>query len=377
VVRRGRRERLPSLLEGPLCEVIRDALASQTSGALDVVLYGGVRLVASLLVDGRVALRARRAGAVDVALAHLVEEGLVPLGVDAELTAAPLGGQCVIVLGPAQVARVRLAVAVARACATRLRVVALTAPAPAQCLPAPATGSDDLVEVAVRAAQLGADAVFAEVSVRELVRLVDAALPVPVIAACAAPSLAVVRLAFARANLDPGLAALALGLVAVCGLAADGRPRLLELHGESGAPASPSPSAASPPTPTPAPGPEPRIAAALEPAYEAPPREVSGFSTRRTIVADEPGLGEAPPAEWASEDIDDDPGWELGPIAGPTSDGEPPPPAAPGSFDAALQAVSKRPTFQPKAPPPHPQAAALRGTGGLTFEPPGGAPDDE
>jgi hypothetical protein len=45
-------------------------------------------------------------------------------------------------------------------------------------------------------------------------------------------------------------------------------------------------------------------------------------------------------------------------------------PPAPGSFDAALQAVAKRPTFAPKAPPLHPQAAALRGTGGLTFEPP-------
>jgi hypothetical protein len=82
----------------------------------------------------------------------------------------------------------------------------------------------------------------------------------------------------------------------------------------------------------------------------------------------------APPAEWASEDIDDDPGWELGPVGASSSATSSPP--APGTFDAALQAVSKRPTFAPKAPPPHPQAAALRGTGGLTFEPPAGGRGD-
>jgi hypothetical protein len=49
-------------------------------------------------------------------------------------------------------------------------------------------------------------------------------------------------------------------------------------------------------------------------------------------------------------------------------------PPAPGSFDAALQQAARRPAFTPKAPAPHPQASALRGTGGLTFEPPGGGP---
>jgi hypothetical protein len=75
---------------------------------------------------------------------------------------------------------------------------------------------------------------------------------------------------------------------------------------------------------------------------------------------------DALPAEWASEDIDDDPGWELGSLSASSSASSPPP----GSFDAALQAVAKRPTFAPKSPPLHPQATALRGTGGLTFEPP-------
>jgi len=389
VVRRGRRERLPTLLEGPLCEIVREAIGARApaDGLLDIPLPGGASMTAAILSDGRVALRVRRAIAADTALAHLVEEGLVPAGVDAELAQAPLMGLSVVVIGPAQVARARLAVAVARAAAARLRVVALTAPVPAQCMPAPAPGDDgDVLDLAVRAARLGADVVCADVSLRELVQLTDAVLPVPTILACAAPSVAAVRLALARASLDVDVAMGALGLVAVCGLDAEGRPRLLELHGDAGggtaAPPAPAPasmSTSSLPTPTSS------STTMVEPEYEpALPREASGYSTRRTIVADEqPGLAEAPPAEWASEDIDDDPGWELGPLTSPPSDdaaarsGAPSSPPAPGSFDAALQAVSKRPGFQPKSPAMHPQAAALRGTGGLTFEPPGGSVDDE
>jgi hypothetical protein len=79
-------------------------------------------------------------------------------------------------------------------------------------------------------------------------------------------------------------------------------------------------------------------------------------------------LGEAPPADWASADAEDDPGWELGSLA---AGGEPP---APGSFDAALAVAAKRPTYAPRAPAAHPAMHALRGTGGLTFEPPPGGP---
>jgi len=104
---------------------------------------------------------------------------------------------------------------------------------------------------------------------------------------------------------------------------------------------------------------------ALPPARRAP----------STFIDDAPIQLEAPPAEWASEDIDDDPGWELGPVGASTSATSSPP--QPGTFDAALQAAAKRPTFSPKAPPVHPQTAALRGTGGLTFEPPGGRGDDD
>jgi hypothetical protein len=77
---------------------------------------------------------------------------------------------------------------------------------------------------------------------------------------------------------------------------------------------------------------------------------------------------DAPPADWASEDIDDDPGWELGNLVEGVRSSSPPA----GSFDAALKAVATRPTFAPRAPATHPQMATLRGTGGLDLEPPGG-----
>jgi hypothetical protein len=78
-------------------------------------------------------------------------------------------------------------------------------------------------------------------------------------------------------------------------------------------------------------------------------------------------LGDAPPADWASADADDDPGWELGSLARDGGGS-----VAPGSFDATLATVARRPAFAPRAPTAHPAAHALRGTGGLTFEPPSG-----
>jgi len=83
-------------------------------------------------------------------------------------------------------------------------------------------------------------------------------------------------------------------------------------------------------------------------------------------------LGEAPPADWASADADDDPGWELGSLARDGDGG-----LAAGAFDAALAAAAKRPSFAPRAPSPHPAMHALRGTGGLTLEPPSGPGSDD
>jgi hypothetical protein len=120
----------------------------------------------------------------------------------------------------------------------------------------------------------------------------------------------------------------------------------------------------SPPGPWAAPPPPPPLAR---------PRTHPGLPVViPTASGDAPvALGEAPPADWASADAEDDPGWELGSLARDGSD------VSTGSFDAALAAAAKRPTFSPRAPTAHPAVHALRGTGGLTFEPPNGPGSDD
>jgi hypothetical protein len=85
-----------------------------------------------------------------------------------------------------------------------------------------------------------------------------------------------------------------------------------------------------------------------------------------------PPLGMGPPAGWAN--AGNDPGWELDNVP----EGEPIPPT-PSIFDETMSRQRERPAFQPRPPQPHPQARSLRGDpfGGLTFEPPGGPPDDD
>lgn len=376
VVRRGRRERLSALVEGPLFEILRDAGAA--AGPIELALPGGVGLVAGPLVDGRVAVSVRRAPPTDASLAHLVEEGVIPPGVDGELVASVFLGQGLVVLGPAQAARTRLAVAVARAATARLRVCALGPCVPAQALPAPiGAGGDDVIARAKAACALGADVLFAlHLSPAELAGLLRLPLPVPLIATVASSSMEGLTL-----GLD-GLPRALLGLAAVIAFDPEGRPRLVELHGETSG--TPSPSPASPTVnDTPAPALLASMSSSSLPSSSLPSRRQSPVVT----VDDGPVVLEALPADWASQDIDDDPGWELGPVDASTSASSSSSPssssssssssaATAGSFDAALQAAAKRPTFSPRPPPVHPQTAALRGTGGLTFEPPGGATDD-
>jgi hypothetical protein len=128
------------------------------------------------------------------------------------------------------------------------------------------------------------------------------------------------------------------------------------------------------------------------------PRSSSGAAVDAQFVDGAEPLPplDALPSSWASNAPDDDPGWELGdpvppedamtpsgPVSASTSTNAPK-----GSFDAALAKQKARPSFAPRAPATHPQAASLRGRdakgadpfGGLTFEPPPGGPagdDDE
>lgn len=357
VLRRGRRERLQVLVEGPLFALLHEQLLGAAhAGPWRRRLPGGAVLTASLLVDGRTAVSVRRAAPTDVSLRHLVEEGVLPDGVDAELTAAVWQGQGVVVLGPARAAAQRLAIAVARSVGTQLRIVALGTDVPAGAWPAPAVV--DVVERARTAAALGADVVFAlDVSAADAVRLVDAALPVPMILSVAVTA---VELLHAALKGTP-LRALG-GIAAVVAWDSEGRARLVELHGE---PLSGTEPASSPPAP-PATAASPTVVAAV------PLRAVSSApsSFAASLPAPPPSfaIDDAPPAEWASESIDDDPGWELGNLVEGARTSSPPA----GSFDAALKAVASRPTFAPRTPTAHPQMATLRGTGGLDLEPPGG-----
>ena len=369
VVRRGRRERLQVLAQGALFALLRERGAE-----VDVInarLPGGSKLVAAPLADGRVAVAVHKPVAADARFERLVDEGLLPPGVDSELVAAVHEGKGIAVVGPSRSGRARLASAIARGVSTTLRCTSIADDVPAGCQPAP--GIPHLVARARTAVALGADVVVAvELSVREAADLAANTPGAPLVASIAAPSVDVVNAAVG----DKALAALC-PLVAVVGFSPDGHPRLLELHG--------GPPADDTPTSTGAPATAQAAAAAIastSAAVAAPAPPFAPSRARASVeqsvpapVGDAPvSLGEAPPADWASADADDDPGWELGSLA---STGVSLPPSS-SAFDAALVAASKRPSFAPRTPTAHPAMHALRGTGGLTFEPPGGpAVDDD
>ena len=368
VVRRGRRERLQVLVEGPLFQLLRERGA--TENVLTQRLPGGAVVVAAPLRDGRIAVSVRRGAPTDVQLVHLVEEGIVPAGVEQELLAAVWQGTGVVVLGPARAARHRLAVGIVRAMAGHLRVIALGEDVPAGAWPAPLV--EHVVDRARVACALGADVVFAlDVSADDAVALARAALPVPLV------------LGVAVSAMESLLAALdGTSIRALCGVAAvvaydgEGRPRLVELHGDTGAAAVDNGPVITPVT-------EPVPSTPLLPTPISMPTSPTKSMRSTSLVLPSPSMpivmarlsdSDAPPADWASVDIEDDPGWELGNLdATPVSLA----PAAPGSFDAALKAAATRPTFSPRPPPMHPQASTLRGTGGLTLEPPGGSSNSD
>jgi hypothetical protein len=378
VVRRGKRERLQTLLEGPLFALVRERMG-EPARTTSWRLKQRAMLTALPLVDGRVALRVQKAPPSDAQLAHLVEEGVVPGGVDGEFVAAVLEGGGVAFVGPARAAHRRVAVAVARALSPLVRVACLSDDPIAGCLPPVDVGGDvggagaGAVARARAAVAAGADVVVAlGVDVDDAVALCDAALPVPVIASIDVASVAALEARFGARKTRALFA-----IVAVVGFAPDGRPRLVELHGGV-ADAAPVPVTAPTSTSTAPMTMTAPATASMQPTSLQPATSTSTAATRpppAALLGEVPALGDAPPADWASDNVDDDPGWELGSLADPQK------PAAPGSFEAALQQQAKRPVFTPRPPPVHPQTASLKGTGGLTFEPPGlgGAPgpDDD
>jgi hypothetical protein len=395
VVRRGRRERLQHIVQGGLFLALRERGAD--TDVVETRLTGGRTLFAAPLCDGRVALCVRNPIARETRLEQLVIEGFLPAGIDAELVAAVHEGRGVAVVGPSRLGRLKLASALARAVGSVLRCGSITPEAPSVCTPAP--GIAHLVARARSAVALGADVVFAaELSVRDLSDLATHPPGAVLVASVVAPSFEL-----AAAAGGPAFAALC-PLVAVVGFAPDGQPRLCELHGNapsvaadvspataessmSTAPLSTAPRSAAPMSTasgaTVADAPSPASlarasamaagATVLGQAGRFPSSlATEGVATTQATSEVPVVMGEAPPADWASADADDDPGWELGNLA--RSDGETA--RGGGAFDAALAAVAKRPAYTPRGPSAHPAMHTLRGTGGLTFEPPPGPSDD-
>ena len=346
VLRRGRRERLETVLEGPLFEILREHGAG--AGVVSFLTGEGHALDACALTDGRVAFSLQKAPPTEVSLKNLLEEGVLPEGVPDELVAAVLQGSGVLFLGPSRTARQRAAVAVGRALTGRLRLGVLASPGIAGALPPPLAAS--FAERVQRSVRLGVDAVLGlEVSIEECAWLVGHPPAVPFIGSVRASSMAALTASLAGAAVE----ALA-GLTAVLGHGPDGRPRLIELHGAvPDAGVGTASSASGPPRPPPAPSRPP--SSAFAPVMHAPSL---------------PAL-ESPPVEWGGTQTAEDPGWELSSLSS-LSSLPPGPTPSPGSFDAALKAAAQRPVFSPQPPPAHPQTRSLRGTGGLTFEPPGG-----
>ncbi len=388
VLRRGRRERLDVVLEGPLFALLREAGAEHALVRLK--LRGGQQLVSGPLVDGRTALRIEKGAPLDATLDALAQEGMLPAGVGAELVAAVLEGAGLLVLGPSRTARQRCVAAVVRALQGSVAWLGCT-DALAPLVPVPLERDAAVVDKARAAVSLGADAVCGlELHAADVADVARASLGLPLVCSVQASSMEALAAAL---GMPVGAAA---GTSAVIGLGPDGRPRLVELHG----PARAADHDDEAPTPGAAATAAPPLGATVAPAVSAvvtaagrgipgafsgapAPAEVSGLRQRPPggDVVDEPlpPLGELPHG-WASDAPDDDPGWELGDTGAP-------PPA--GSFDAALQSTKSRPSFAPRPPPAHPQARALRADaageragavadpfGGLTFEPPPGGPAD-
>lgn len=387
VVRRGRRQRLESFLEGPLFAVLREVLESPSSsrGMVCLRLRSGHELRCGTLLDGRLALRLLKAPVFDVQLESLEEEGLLPPGIGAELLAGVLGGAGLLTLGSSRAGRQRLIIAIARAAQARAVVFGI-GDGLSGLLPVPSGDGGDLVERARDAASLGADLLCAlEVSAGELHALVGAGVGIPILASVRAASMDALAAALHGV---PIVAAAAQSAVLCNG--PDGAPRLLELHtppreegADDGGLARSELSSAGDPGLD---GPRGASRDALDAAL-AVPREISALRERprgaATVVVEDVSTSTLPhivdvPAGWASDAPDDDPGWEL---AGASKEAVP----APGSFDAALAAQKRRPSFAPRPPQPHPQTAELKEHGvpggdpfgGLTFEPPGGPPESE
>jgi hypothetical protein len=354
----------------------------------------GHSLTAAPVGDEKIFLHLSMAPRGDVRLGDLVDEGLLPeVGAELVLGVAQAGNG-LLVIGTARSAARRLAIAVARELADNAALMSIGGVNAEWLLPAP----DVPGGVAARARTavgLGAETLLAPpLSLNEVIMLAREQLPVPVIAAVDVASVAALNAAFATADGAVSVDSVA-SQVCVVGRSPVGRAVLLEQHAPAVDTVSPSPSRS---TSTSSSSRAPVVERAREPDLVSPaPRALPpAGSTSRASRAPPvelppvPPLTDGPPADWASSEASEDPGWELGDAAdgdgvvaydGRHDDDAPAEPKS--AFDNVLSGMKERPTFKPRPPDAHPQTRQLKEEmlpegdpfGGLTFEPPEGGPE--
>jgi hypothetical protein len=259
---------------------------------------------------------------VPILMLSLFEEGLVDEESALRLMGAIQSGRHVVISGPCAGGRRRLAVALATECAPYLSVARLDARGPSSFLVVPL--GDTLMARVQSAAHVGVELLLAvDIDSAPLLELLRSEPRVVVVASVSSP----------RAPLLDGVDAER----ATVGFSASGAARVETVR---------VPKEAAP---------------VVESAARSAPLVGRSSTPPQTITAPYeplPALAPGPPSGWASRGHDSEPGWELQSIDEPSP------------FDDVMKSVRERKTYTPRPPPLHPAASKLRGSGGLTLEPP-------
>lgn len=443
LTRRGQAE----AIEAKATDLVQAALAACKEGPLRSWLSGEQPALADARISAAragsgVHIHLEKRARARLPLSRLEEVGMLPPGFLQEMMADISGGGGLLALGPSQYAAHQLVVASADAVArfaptfvlsgravdegrTDLvtgQEVALGLPPylPSEAAAValhPAPEAESLVAAAWESVAVGARYLVAvDLAKEELSALLDAELPLVLLAHLRAPSFDASRLSESHAvsvcctmGFDPrGAPRLAMcirdGVEPAMATRADSQ------IGMTQATAHPRPAtstgAPAPALPTAMPASNASAPLSQE-GLAAPPMQAPGGGPELPPLQP---LGPAPPSDWMSDAPEMDPGWDvksesdlaLGHLRQPTTgedalepkpratsseaSGSPNPDAppstdvpeenaslaSPSAFAQTLKNVAKRPPFKPAKPSEHPQAKKLREDpfGGLTFEPP-------
>lgn len=437
LTRRGQAE----VLEAKATELVAAASAACAQGSLRCSLanadesFSVARLSVARAGKG-VHLHLEKRARSRLPLRSLEEGGVLPPGFDQELLADLSGGGSLLALGPSQYAAHQLVIACADACArfaptfvlsghavdegredlvtgapSSLRLPPFVTASEAKIALHPTPEASTLIDAAQQSVAVGAHYLVAvDLAKEELAALLDADLPVVLLAHLRAPAFA------------PAQPANALAVTCTMGFGPRGEPRLAMCvrdgveptlaRADSQSGITHAAAHARPPlsqaVPSALPTAMPAALTTSEPPAIAQPQARGGPGAELPPLQP---LGPAPPSDWMSDAPEMDPGWDvksesdlaLGHLrqppplvdrpveegenakaSGPPREDPPredPPhddkvaanvPAEASAFAQTLENVAKRPPFQPRKPSEHPQAKKLREDpfGGLTFEPP-------